>query len=149
FGLPLPLSAWTSTRRASRPTSTQEWTVASTPRRYARNRLKKPLVVNDQGGIATSSPSHPFPSGQAGFWAPAAVFFEVSGGLVRLVAQHQQPSVLLRLVEQSRLLLKHPQGLDVGRHRPWHAQVRRLADEVPGHGARELARSQHEHLAAR
>src|SRR5712691_10797438 len=80
-------------------------------------------------------------SGEARLRAPAAVLFEVPRGLVRLVAQHQEPSMLLRLVEQPRFLLEHPKRLEVGRHRPRHAQVRRLADEVARHRACQLARA--------
>src|SRR5260370_27645331 len=53
-------------------------------------------------------PSSSSPSGQAGFWAPAAAFFEVTSGHVRLVAQQQQPPRLLAFVKHARLLLHHP-----------------------------------------
>src|SRR5438445_5205290 len=162
FVSPLALSAWTSTRRASRPASTQESTVASTHRRY-RDRcamtaqaVKTPfphVLIQTRGCEARDT--HVWlktslkGSGQAGFGAPAAAFFQVTSRHVRLVAQQQQPPMLLGFVKEARLLLEHPQRLDVRRHRPRHSQVWCLANEVSGHRARKLARAQHDDLAAR
>src|SRR6266851_199714 len=100
--------------------------------------LPNPLPCGERGSL-----------GQARLRPPATVLFEIPGRHVGLMAQHQEPAMLLRLVEQPRLLLQHPQRLEVGRHRPRHAQVRRLADEVAGHRARQLARAQNDDLAAR
>src|SRR4029077_12609618 len=57
--------------------------------------------------------------------------------------------MLLRLLEKLRLLLEDTQGFEVCRHVPRNAQMRRLTHEVAGHGARQLTRTQDQHLAAR
>src|ERR1700730_3268061 len=89
------------------------------------------------------------PSIQAWLWSPAAVVLDVSRRLVGLVAEHEKPSVFLSLVEEPSLLFEDPQWFDVGRHRPRHPQMRRLADEVACHRTRELAGPNDHDLAAR
>src|SRR6266446_4585852 len=99
----------------------------------ARLAPKRPIGVSAYARLA---PDGRYRSGEAGFGAPASAFFQVTSGHVRLVAQQQQPPMLLGFVKEARLLLEHPQRLDVGRHRPSHPQVRCLANEVASHRAR-------------
>ena len=52
--------------------------------------------------------------------------------------------MFLGFLEKSRLLLEDAQRFDVGGHVPRNFQVRRLADEVAGHRARQRHAEQHE-----
>src|SRR5256886_6908679 len=64
------------------------------------------------------------------------------------MAEHEQPTMLLRLFEQPRLLLEDSQWLDARRHVPRNAKLCRLAGEVTGDSASEFAGLQNQDLAS-
>src|SRR5712692_3012075 len=122
----------------ARPSPTSELPVSTN---VARVRLTVGSVLG-RNKKATFGRHHRSGSRQLRLSHPATAWLEAAHRLIRLVAEDEQPTVLLRLIQQARLLFEHTQRVQVRRHRPRHAQVWGLANEIPCQRTRQLAGAQ-------